>query len=387
MARPSVSPEKLFVLSRKNFPQLFESLDKRGYQILGPTPRDGAVVYDGLQSVEDLPIGLTDEHEGGTYRLKARRDKALFGYVVGPQSWKKFLHPPKLRLWQAKKNGPGFQITPESEEIKPLAFVGVRPCELSAIFIQDRILTKGEFVDAHYRKQRQDTLVVAVNCTEPGGTCFCDSMNTGPRAEFGFDLALTEVLDKKDHYFVIEVGTKKGEEVLKELPHEVATEAQVTLAEQLLAKAADKMGRSMDTTDIKNLLYRNYEHPQWQQVAERCLACTNCTMVCPTCFCTTVEDVTDLAGTQAERWRRWDSCYTKDFSYVHGGSVRTSGSARYRHWITHKLATWIDQFGASGCVGCGRCITWCPVGIDITEEVHNLRASEANQQPQTSSKE
>ncbi|MBF0393567.1 MAG: 4Fe-4S dicluster domain-containing protein, partial [Alphaproteobacteria bacterium] len=121
---------------------------------------------------------------------------------------------------------------------------------------------------------------------------------------------------------------------------------------------------------------RNREHPRWDEVAKRCLTCGNCTMVCPTCFCTTVDDVTDLGGTRTERVRSWDSCFTLDFSYIHGGSVRNEGSSRYRQWITHKLSSWHDQFGSSGCVGCGRCITWCPVGIDITEEVGAIRASE-----------
>ena len=131
--------------------------------------------------------------------------------------------------------------------------------------------------------------------------------------------------------------------------------------------------RNIDTTGIKELLYQNFEHPRWDNVAGRCLTCANCTMVCPTCFCTTVEDVTDVTGDHAERWRRWDSCFTQSFSYIHGGSVRTSAKSRYRQWMTHKLASWIDQFGSSGCVGCGRCITWCPVGIDITEEVRAIR--------------
>ncbi len=133
------------------------------------------------------------------------------------------------------------------------------------------------------------------------------------------------------------------------------------------------MGRSMDTSGIKELLYRNLDHPCWENVASRCLTCANCTMVCPTCFCAAVEDTTDLTGERAERWRRWDSCFTMDFSYIAGGSVRSSPKARYRQWMTHKLASWIDQFGTSGCVGCGRCITWCPVGIDITEEVRAIR--------------
>ena len=111
-------------------------------------------------------------------------------------------------------------------------------------------------------------------------------------------------------------------------------------------------------------------------MAERCLTCGNCTLVCPTCFCTNVEDVGDLTGDHAERWRVWDTCFSVDYSYIHGGSVRPSGRARYRQWLTHKLATWHDQFDSSGCVGCGRCITWCPVGIDITQEVAAIRETE-----------
>ncbi len=139
---------------------------------------------------------------------------------------------------------------------------------------------------------------------------------------------------------------------------------------------AAQMGRTLDVTDIRDLLYRNSEHPRWDEVADRCLTCGNCTMVCPTCFCASVDDVTDLAGEEASRERRWESCFTLEHSYVHGGSVRRSGKARYRQWMTHKLASWIDQFGTSGCVGCGRCITWCPVAIDITEEAAAIRATD-----------
>jgi ferredoxin len=157
------------------------------------------------------------------------------------------------------------------------------------------------------------------------------------------------------------------------VPHREAEQTDIGRAEEIVAQTAAHMGRSMDTSGIKELLYRNLDHPRWDNVASRCLTCTNCTMVCPTCFCTTVEDTTDLTGERAERWRKWDSCFTMDFSYIAGGSVRSSAKSRYRQWMTHKLASWIDQFGTSGCVGCGRCITWCPVGIDITEEVRAIR--------------
>ncbi len=364
------------VLERDHLQLLLDILGKRGYRVVGPTVRDRAIVYDDLTSLADLPVGWTDEQDGGTYRLKRRNDGALFGYALGPDSWKKFLHPPVVRLWQAKTGGNGFQIMEEDDEVPKFAFVGVRPCEIHAIAIQDKVFLKGEYKDPFYEARRRDLFIVAVNCGQAGGTCFCVSMNTGPKATFGFDLALTEVLEADRHYFVVEVGTELGAEILREVPHKAASEEEKAAAERIVARTAGQMGRTMHTTGIKDLLYRNYESPRWDDVAKRCLTCGNCTMVCPTCFCTTVEDVTDLAGEHAERWRKWDSCFTMDFSYIHGGSVRASAMARYRQWMTHKLATWIDQFGTSGCVGCGRCITWCPVGIDITEEVNAIRRSE-----------
>jgi sulfhydrogenase subunit beta (sulfur reductase) len=216
-----------------------------------------------------------------------------------------------------------------------------------------------------------------VNCGQAGGTCFCTSMQTGPQVTSGFDLALTEVVLTDAHYFVVQIGTELGAELLQEVPHRTASDGDIELARCIVQKTSEQMGRSLDTTGIKDLLYRNMEHPRWDEVATRCLSCTNCTMVCPTCFCTTVEDTSDLAGENVERWRKWDSCFNTSFSYISGGSIRSSVKSRYRQWMTHKLASWIDQFGTSGCVGCGRCITWCPVGIDITEEVHAIRESES----------
>ena len=376
MDTPSLPVGDKVVVEFQHFQELLEALSRRGYQVVGPTVRDGAIVYDELTSVADLPVGWTDEQDGGTYRLKRRNDEALFGYTVGPQAWKQFLHPPAMRLWQARRDGNGFQILEESQEPPRYAFIGVRACELHAIAVQDRVFMQGEYVDPTYRARREGVFVVAVNCGQAGGTCFCVSMNTGPQVTLGFDLALTEVLEGERHYFVVEVGTQQGAEVLGEVPFREASAAEIETAQGIVARTATQMGRSMDTAGIKELLYRNYEHPRWDDVATRCLTCANCTMVCPTCFCTTVEDVTDLTGEHAERWRKWDSCFTMEFSYIHGGSIRSSARARYRQWVTHKLATWIDQFGTSGCVGCGRCITWCPVGIDITEEVRAIRESD-----------
>ena len=366
------------VIEREHFDELLAALARRGYAIVGPTVRDQAIVYDEICSAADLPIGWTDEQDGGYYRLRRRDDEALFGYAVGPHSWKQYQLPAEVRLWRAgvDERGGLVNVTESPREPARYAFVGARSCELHAMGILDRVLTGGRRSDFANAAPTSEVFVVAVQCGEAGGTCFCVSMNTGPVAERGFDLALTEILNPTAHHFVVEVGSERGAEVLAEVPHRDATGGDRDAACSVHERTAARMGRELDTTDIRDLLYRNFEHPQWDEVAARCLTCGNCTMVCPTCFCTTVEDVTDLQGEHVERYQRWDSCFTVDYSHIHGGSVRNSTRSRYRQWMTHKLATWWDQFGSSGCVGCGRCITWCPVGIDLTEEARSIRESE-----------
>jgi sulfhydrogenase subunit beta (sulfur reductase) len=362
------------VISREGLVSLLEALCLDGYEVLGPTVRDGAIVYGRLAGIEDLPEGWTDRQEAGHYRLERRSDRALFGYTVGPHSWKQFLFPPIQRLWRARKKGQEFSVTAEKPAGTKYAFIGVRACELQAMSIQDNVFLGGPYRDSGYGARRESSFIVAVNCGQAAATCFCVSMQAGPKARSGFDLALTELLDGERHEFVVEAGTEAGRNMLRRLPAAIPSAAQLADADAVVRRTARQMGRQLDTNGLKALLQANPEHPRWTEVAERCLSCGNCTMVCPTCFCTTVEDHSDLAGTGAERVRKWDSCFTMDFSYIHGGSVRKTGSSRYRQWMTHKLSSWYDQFGTSGCVGCGRCITWCPVGIDITEEAAAIRA-------------
>ncbi|MFE0130685.1 4Fe-4S dicluster domain-containing protein [Streptomyces sp. NPDC059037] len=318
------------VLDRNGLNALVAELNADGRRVVGPTVRDGAIVLAELESADQLPYGWGVELEAGHYRLRRRGDGAAFAHSAGPQSWKNFLHPQREKLWSADRAPDGtVAISTETADRPSYAFLGVRPCDLRAIAIQDRVLTGGHFKDTGYEERRRGAFLIAAECTEPGATCFCVSMGGGPGADAGFDLALTEVVDR--------------------------------------------MRRAMPPVSLRQLMGSSLEAERWDDIASRCLTCGNCMMVCPTCFCTTTEEVTDLTGDHAERRQRWDSCFDLDFSYVHGGPVRSSGRSRYRQWLTHKLGTWHDQFDSSGCVGCGRCIVWCPVGIDITEEVAALK--------------
>ncbi|MEU1283469.1 4Fe-4S dicluster domain-containing protein [Kitasatospora sp. NPDC005856] len=370
----------LLDLDEAGLAELVAALRQRDYTVIGPTVRDGAIVLAELASAEDLPHGWGIEAEAGTYRVRRREDRAAFAHSAGPQSWKTFLHPPRARLWQADRAGDGTVTVREDGAPPPrYAFLGVRPCDLRAIAVQDRVLTGGTYPDPVYGPRRARAFIVVAECTEPSAVCFCTSMGTGPGVPGGssYDLALTETVEPDGAArYTVRAGSPAGEEVLAALPTRPTDGERARAA---VAGAAERMGRSMDPTDLRALMAGTMTAERWDQVANRCLTCGNCTMVCPTCFCTTTEEVTDLTGDHAERWRRWDSCFDLDFSHLHGtGPVRSSARSRYRQWLTHKLGTWHDQFGSSGCVGCGRCIAWCPVGIDLTEEVTALRAEAAN---------
>ena len=227
----------------------------------------------------------------GPFAGEPRPDQAFFGFAVGQQSWKQFLWPPHQTLYQAQRQGAGFQVLPGAEAVPKFAFLGVRACELAAMAVQDRVFLQGPHVDPAYKARREQAFIVALNCGhQDPGVCFCASLGTGPRAAAGFDLALTEVLQGEEHFFVVEIGTMRGADLIRELPERTATPGEVDAAARAVADVAGNMGRGLDTTGIKELFYANYEHPRWDEVAARCLNCGNCTMVCPTCFCHTLED-------------------------------------------------------------------------------------------------
>lgn len=389
------------VMPKARLDDLIQLLVADGFEVVAPRIDQAAIVYAPIRSARELPIGWTDRQSPGSYRLEKRADDAYFGYVVGPHSWKKYLFPPMLRLWQARKTADGFEVSSSEHEPPRRAFLGMRSCELHALAIQDRafINRAANYTDPHYARARERAFLIAVECEHPSDSCFCTSMDTGPSVrteriplplapaaphEDGASsgpgkadrVPVDLILNELDNVFVVRAASEAGRELLGRMDLKVAAAAQVKEAHERIDQAAQSMRRKVDVTDVRNLLHRNQDHPRWEEVATRCLSCTNCTLVCPTCFCSSVEDVTDLSLENAERVRRWDSCFNPDFAQVHGGNFRPSIPGRYRQWLTHKFASWYDQFGVSGCVGCGRCITWCPVGIDVTEEISAIRAAD-----------
>ncbi len=383
IAEPLAESAAAWVLDPGALDALIEALRSDGYAVVGPTVRDGAIVYDRVDSAGELPRGWGDRQEPGRYRLERWGDETLFGYAVGPHSWKHFLFPAHERLREASRDGDAVTVEAPPPEATRHAFLGARACELRAIAMQDRVFTGGFYVDAGYARRSEGAFLIAVECAVAGGTCFCASMDAGPGVEDGFDVALTELTPPAGegreagatHELLARAGSERGSALLARLPRREATAADRERARAVVKATTVSLGRSLDTKGIRELLRAAAEHPRWDDVAARCLSCTNWTLVCPTCFCSSVSDTSDLTGAHVERTRRWDSCFSLDFSAFAGGHVRGSTRSRYRQWLTHKLASWIDQFGSSGRVSCGRCITWCPVGIDITHEAAAIRAA------------
>lgn len=376
MATRTIAAIRTAAVEASDFDALLGALKHQGYQVKGPVLRDSAVVYDDLGSTDEMPIGWVDVPEPARYRLTRRDERSLFGYTVGANPWKAILHPPDVRLWSAVRDAGGFHLVTESGPDAPLALVGVRACDLAALNLLDRVLLGGSHADPIYAARRSRALIVAVNCTRAGSTCFCAAMGTGPAVGPGADLVITELLRSREHRLIVSVESERGAEVMEAVPHEPARDTDIVQAKTLVDRAKREAGpHRVNMTGMRELLLNSLESPCWDDVAARCLTCGNCTNVCPTCFCTSVHDTTDVHGAHAERTRVADSCFTMAYSYATGGSVRYSPSARYRQWLVHKFATWVDQFGSPGCVGCGRCLTWCPVGIDVTQVLGRIRRS------------
>lgn len=368
------------VIDVRGLDALITTLDELGYDTVGPVVHDGAIMPRPVSGVRDLPVGYHDVQGPGHYRLEKGDDQAVFAWAVGPGSWKAELFPAAQELWKAEVSDGGVTFTEHEVRSAPMAVVGARPCEVAALGILDRVLSTSAVPDPRYDARRRGAFVVTAECGNPAATCFCASMGTGPGADEGFDLALCELDDRDGHRFLVRIGTDRGAAVMSRIATAEATTSDLESREETLTSAAQAITRKLPIEGLPAMLARNLEHPRWDDVAQRCLACGNCTLVCPTCFCSDVHDTTSLTG-EVRRDRVWASCFDLDHSYLHGGPVRASTSSRYRQWLTHKLSTWWDQFGTSGCVGCGRCIAWCPVGIDITEEATAIAGSDGADRP------
>ncbi len=353
-------------LERDRFGLLFDLLRNRGYLLVAPRVREGTIVYGEISGPEDLPAHVRDLQGPGSYRLEEGHSGRHFAWANGPQALKPLLFSPRETLWESRREADGsLTFSTSDNSPRPLAVIGVRACDLSALALSDRHFGKGPFPDPSYGARRRNLFLVAVDCTHPADTCFCASTGDGPEARSGFDLALGEV----DEGFLVRPGSERGRELLRDLPLSASEPVMVESLKNQIERAGHSQRRTLPSGSLKNVLAGRPDHPHWNNLAARCLSCGNCTSVCPTCFCFSEHEDPALDGLSSRHLRQWDSCFTPGHSYIHPAPLRGETRFRYRQWLTHKLDYWHDQYGRSGCVGCGRCVSWCPVGIDFTEDL------------------
>jgi sulfhydrogenase subunit beta (sulfur reductase) len=365
-------------LRREDLQRLIEALRREFHQVIGPRVRDGTVVFDDVEKVAQLPAGYHDDQAPGRYRLRQDDSPRCFAWANGPQALKPLTFAPRDTVWRAQRNDKGeMRFSEALPQVQPTAVIGVRACDLAALTLQDQHFCYGAYPDHYYNARRRALFIVAVDCAHPAATCFCHSTGDGPTVTAGYDIALTEL----DEGFLVRAKSERGRSIVEALPLQPATDAQLQCATAQAQSAVAAQTRRLPSRDLKDALMARLDHPRWKDVAQRCLSCANCTSVCPTCFCHSEGDAPDIGGQQVEHYRQWDSCFTEGHSYIHGWVIRDKTRLRYRQWLVHKLGTWHDQFARSGCVGCGRCVAWCPAAIDITEEVNALLAEPDDAQP------
>lgn len=331
------------------------------YKLIGPKVQSDVITLGEIIPA-DLPFHVKDIQIAGSYRLDSEKSNYLFSFSIGPDSFKRFLFPPEIELFKWRYREKGLDSFQPLEISVPIVLFGLRACDTEALILYDRIFAE----DWYYKKIRDKSIVIAINCLFPNENCFCPSLSTGPEVRRA-DLIITELEDR----LLLEVQNNRILDFLKELKTERADDFDIKSKDQVVKRCRELIKKQID---IKNLsfLLKKLENTVWKEIAEIDLECGNCTQVCPTCFCNSTFDKLKLSDIskkayQGVRIRVWDSCFSRNFSKVHGGNFRPSRRARYRHWFMHKFNYMEEQFGIKGCVGCGRCITWCPAGIDVTE--------------------
>lgn len=345
---------------------IYEKL-KEEYTVVAPELNDGVIKYEESTDFEKIPAGYKQFEFAGSYQI-FKSSNRFFSYIRPYNNLKYFLRPPSIKLLTVIEKDGNLEFSYQ-EQRKKIAFFDIRRCDLKALSILDKVYLNENYPDSYYKSLREDIFIVGVDCAEAGDVCFCNSMDIDFDSFYSADMFITEI----DDGFLVDTVSKKAEHLVEGLGLSTPTKEDLAKRQEIKRRFKESFKKKLDTANLKEILYQKIEHPYWEEIGKRCLSCANCTQVCPTCFCFDIKEINSLDMKKSERFAVWDSCFNQTFATVHKFNIRDSIASRYRQWLMHKMAYWQDQFGDFGCVGCGRCITWCPAKIDIHIETVKLR--------------
>ena len=321
-----------------------------------------------LQSLMDeydlfAPVQLT---EGvSVYKKVDHPDEVDLTHPNPQKPMKEVFFPQSETMFRYEKVGEQNQVVSTEEVKRERIILGARPCDIQAVSLMDEVFSGKEYTDVYYINKRNITTIIGMACGHPFSTCFCSSTGGGPFLRNGSDLFFIDLGES----FLVEFLTGKGMTFQKNKFFGEASTEEINLAKALEEKALHKTDASVPVKGIEKRLDLMAESPFWDRVHEKCIGCRVCTYLCPTCHCF---DIVDEALTnKGQRVRNWDSCLSSLYSLeTSGHNPRPTNRERTRQRIMHKFNYFPKNFGRIACVGCGRCILYCPVHFDIRQAIN-----------------
>jgi ferredoxin len=328
-----------YVLQKDKLQDFLASLQE--YEICAPVQKGTTTLFETIKDFQNTSLDLN-------HQAKISKD-AIF--------------PQTEPLFTFERNG-----TPKEtdlEEKRDNIIFAIRPCDARSFSLLDPVF-KGDFPDPYYLNRKNKAVLIGIACTEPFINCFCTSIEGNPFSKDGLDLLFTEL----NGSFYIEVITEKGKKITDKASTLLTpSSAEESKQKEKLKQASEgKIKRQIDLKGIPEKLTGIFEHPIWQQFAMKCIGCGICTYSCPTCYCFDMQD--EITARKGRRVRIWDSCMFAEYTiHASGHNPRPTKSERLKNRIYHKFKFNVDNFTVFSCVGCGRCITLCPVNVDLIENL------------------